>query len=93
MDDGRHLNNCVTANASDGRPGICVTLPSGARVVQSGAIFYAKPDTGVLRAAASSVWLDRGEPVRLNEEAEMDTSRVEWGHFQLLHATGLGFEM
>ena len=79
------------AHAGGGK--ICIELPNQVRIGRSGAITLSHPDSGVLRALASSVWFDRarGRIARLEESVDMDSSHVRWGHYQLLEATNISF--
>ena len=104
--DRKHYKSCFSATlantsaaggASSTRefsPRICISLPSGARIGKSGVIVLARPDTGVLRATAYSVWPDAtrgGSLVRLENSVNLDTSRVRWTHYQLIAADGLRY--
>ena len=104
--DHKHYKSCFSATlantsaaggASSTRefsPRICISLPSGARIGKSGVIVLARPDTGVLRATAYSVWPDAtrgGSLVRLENSVNLDTSRVRWTHYQLIAADGLRY--
>ena len=91
--EGRHLSSCITSLPGADDSKICIDLPNGMRIGRSGAIVHAQPDSGMLRASASSVWFNnaRGRIARFEEFVDMDTSQVRWGHHQLLEATNLSF--